>query len=541
MSDTTSTSASDPSTRTISYHQTDEPGRNRRQRKELYRKNLIDGSQDGSNKPLLLKASSKVVLSPTILDALRRDVLRSSPVFIKGTALQALDEHLQLIQTEELVLQITGGTHHPMITTTFPAAIQDPCLFTCMMVSAQAFFEARREVSIFKPSSYLLGLYAKGIARVQERIIEAANGQDDRLLASIIHLMITDSVCGNFVQSISHQDGARKIVELRQGKNAEQPLFKMALAVLVVGEFYVSLIRFLSPEPILPEEDNPLKYLRHPFPAAVCVSISGLPQGLQELILTRRISIQTISIMQKINAWSSAIAMISARTGDTDNATYRKLFTDPMSCSRSAIFILRHLQKAGHTLTIEYIFLIGITIVIKHQSAMNLTDHLDEGLLNGFINAIKCFASPTPIETETIIWLTVVIYSRKQYTIPNLAEHLLDYVIQSETFGKDLSAVQATWSRFLWYDTFGGSWTRSWQAGVDRKLLQQSVRDDTYLLAHRKRGYGAREDCLLTKSVIGLERGTAKQSLPSTKQMLARPEHLALSRDVERTPVRENA
>jgi len=46
-------------------------------------------------------------------------------------------------------------------------------------------------------------------------------------------------------------------------------------------------------------QDNELEYPKHPFPAALCVKISALPEGLREMALNKLLSIQVISLLHK--------------------------------------------------------------------------------------------------------------------------------------------------------------------------------------------------------------------------------------------------
>lgn len=506
-------------TRQISPMQEDDDAKQvRRHRKEDYRKHRGDEQSGQRARASTSPKGGALVL--TALDAHRRDVFATTPFNLDSRSLETLDEHLQTLYTEELVLQIAGGNQHPVLTSIFPAALQDPCLFTCFLAATQSFYEYRRCTGRFRPSDYLLRLQAKALAGIRDRIMQAGDGQDDNLIAGIVQLMVTDSMCGNISSLISHQRGARKLIALRKDEGENGPFFRTMLAVLVVIEFYLALVQFLSPEPATPPTgDNPLKYLKHPFPSSVCVSVSVLPSGLEDLVLTGRLSLQTISVLQKVNSWSAAVQDISSGSSDAQ-AAYGRLFAEPMECSRMAIFILRYLRQANRQLTIEYILLVGIVIIVKHKGSTNIADPLDDELLKVFTQTIKQFAHPTTIESETIIWIATALACRKHPVFQVHSENIIDHLISMQDRPEDLHRVQRIWSRFLWNDRFGGPWTRLWQAGLDR-LRQGGASSSPSTLVHHNQGAVTRgvHSCALQDMMVPIKKEISvesSQSLPST-------------------------
>lgn len=475
----------------------------RRRQKEHHRTSRKWNSQHHDYEPMASTPLKTLRLIPTALDAHRRDLFKTTPVDLQGISLEALDEHLQVLHTEELVLQIAGGTQHPVLTSLFPAALQDPCLFTCFIAATQSMYEHRRSTGRFEPSDHLLGLQAKGLSSVRDRLMQAGDGQDDNLIAGIVELMVTDSVCGNIRSLISHQRGARKLMALRKG-DENDPLYKTMLGVLMVIEFYVALVQFLAHDTTTPPAGkNPLRYLKHPFPASVCVSVSVLPQGLQDIILTGRLSLQTIGMLQTVNSWSSAVGELSSGS-DSVPAAYRRLFAEPMQCSRSAVFILRHLRQCDSQLTMEYILCLGITIVIKHQSSINITDHIDDELLQAFTRTIKQFAHPSVVESDAIIWLTTVVAWRKHATFQAYSKQLIDHLIKVHDFAENLHTIQSTWSKFLWYDRFGGPWTRMWQEGLDRTRQRDGGSSRSGSCSEPRHRGG--QSCVFTRGVANIKK-----------------------------------
>jgi hypothetical protein len=444
----------------------------RRQHKDDYRESNRpqDNQHAGASPKKEPDAATELQLVPIALDTHRRDVFAVYPIEVTGTNLEALDEQLRLTSSEELVLELSAGVRHPILYTTFRASLQDSRLFSCFLAASRTFYEQRRSGTRFQPSNSLLDLQAQGLGNIRDRIMQEGAANDDGLIASIMQLMVVASVSGNMRSLISHQRGARKLIAMRtEGTN--EALFQTTMGILMVIEFYMALLSFLTPEFAgkgkVGSSEISLRYVKHPFPATLCIRISALPIGLQELILTSHISVQSIDLLEKVTAWSSALDEVSsgAETGDE---TYGTLFSSPMECSRSAVFILKHLRQSDRQFTIEYILSLGITIVIKHQRNIKKVDHLDDQLLDAFVDAVRHFANPTTEERETLIWLGAVVSWRTAAAFPSRAHELVAHLLETPE-PSSIPDVQCIWTKFLWHKRFMVHWTRHWQAGLDRR------------------------------------------------------------------------
>jgi hypothetical protein len=497
--------------------------RTRRQHKDDYR----ESSRPRENQPseAITKKEPDVVatesqLVPTALDAHRRDVFAVYPIEVRGINLEALDEQLRLTSSEELILELTAGVRHPILCTTFRVSLQDPGLFTCFLAVSRTFYEQRRSETRFQPSNHLLDLQAQGLSSVRDRIMKEGAENNDGLIASILQLMVVASVSGNMRSVVSHQRGTRKLIAMRtEGTN--QALYQTSMGILMVIEFYMALIPFLTPglagKGGIRTTENPLRYVKHPFPSTLCIRISALPNGLQDLILTSHISVQTIDLLEKVTAWSMALDGVASGAESTDEA-YGTLFSAPMECSRSAVFILKHLRQSNRQFTIEYILSLGITIVIKHQRNIKKVDHLDDQLLDAFIDAVRQFASPTAEERETLIWLGAVVSWRTAAAFTSRAQALVSHILQALE-PPTISDIQRIWTKFLWHKRFMGHWTRHWQAGLDRRQELKHAISPAQVQAHASGK--ARSDCVFAQGVaeIKKEDSTESNSSNSTGQL----------------------
>ena len=444
----------------------------RRQRKAEYRRahsTTGDSTQQSSPKQESPVSSEEgFSLGPTALDAHRRDLFGSYPIKLTGQSLEALDEQLHLVTNEELALNVRGGTQHPMLTFVFTRSLQDVGLFSCYVAAAQSLYQQRRSPKVFKPSDQLVGLQQQGLEHIMQRIKQPGAEMDDVLIASITQLMVADGVCGNVQSLASHQRGIRKLVGLRRDE-LHSTIFRVSLGVLVVIEFYIALMQFMFPttKPTPPPAKKGLTYIRHPFPASICVRISRLPQGLEEVVISSRCSLQTIDLLEHLTQWSSAMHDVNGDSGRASLA-FARLFAEPMDSSRSAIHILRHLRHANTEVGIEQLLCLGIIIIIKHQRQTRKTDYLDDELIHSFIRSLRQYPSTSPSEIATIVWLVAVITWRTGSMFKTYADELLDFTIQKYDQAQNVDTVRSIWRKFLWHQSFEGAWTRLWQTGLDR-------------------------------------------------------------------------
>lgn len=472
----------------------------RRQHKEAYRKQQHPSPTTST--PQLKKespsSSDDLTLVPTALDAHRRDLFGAYPIEVKGVTLEALDEQLRVVSNEELVFEIRGGHLHPVLTSIFAASLQDAGLFSCYVAAAHSFHQQRRSEAGFKPSDHFMKLQSQGLSYIRDRIMQPGAENDDHLIAGILQLMVADSVCGNIPSLVSHQRGVRKLISMRNADNNE-PMHQASMGILVVIEFYMALVQFLYPTAQSPQPaKNLLRYIKHPFPASVCIRISKLPSGLEDLVVSSQVSLQTIDLLERLSNWSSAMKDINTEE-DTARIAFARLFAEPMDCSRTLIFIMRNLRQANQEDTIEFIICLGITIIIKHQRTTRKTDHLDDELLHRFIRAIKQYSNPKSNELPSLIWLVTVVAWRTQLTFPSHAEDLVDFTIHKYDQARDLEHVQTVWKSFLWHEKFGSAWTRCWQAGLSRRKAsttpQRSISEERCL------GVKAPPHCLFSKNM----------------------------------------
>lgn len=497
----------------------------RRQHKATYRRThrtTLNATQTWTLKQESPSSSEDgLTLVPTALDGHRREVFGAYPIQISGTSLEALDEQLNVLTNEELVFEIRGGSNHPMLTTVFTAALQDVGLFSCYVAAAQSLYQQRRSPKGFRPSDQLVRLQQQGLSHIRDRLMRTGAETDDVLFASIVQLMVADSVCGNIQSLMSHQRGARKLVTMRKG-DLGQSMFRATLGVLAVIEFYVAVMQFIFPPPKSPPApaENPLRYVCHPFPASVCVRLSRLPQGLEELVLSSKCSLQTIDLLEHLSEWSSSIKDTVGDNGLASKALAR-LFAEPMDTSRSAIFILRHLRQAEAHTSIEFLLCLGIIIIIKHQRNIRKQDFLDDELLHSFTRSLKQYPNPSQPEIQLMIWLVAVISWRISHAFPAHADDLLDFTIQRHQQAQDLNSVRAIWRKFLWHQRFEGSWTRCWQPGLDRyEISKDSIRKRAQ--AAKCLGYDPPHNCLFTKGVRGLKMEDSNESSITNSSNLSR-------------------
>ncbi|KPI39721.1 uncharacterized protein AB675_3362 [Cyphellophora attinorum] len=483
----TSGHTSPPTTDHGSMSPPEQQHKKRRQHKDTYRRlhpivttapNVPPkrGSISSGSSTSSAASDGSATLVPTALDAHRRDMFGAYPVQLDAQSLEALDEQLNSVSNEELVFDIRGGHKHPMLATVFSRSLQDVGLFSCYVAAAQSLFLQRRSRKGFQPSDQLMALQNRGLSHIRDRIMGVNAVMDDILIASITQLMVADSVCGNIKSLLSHQRGVRKLLGLRKDA-LNEPLVAMSLGVIVVIEFYMALVAFIFPpeKPPPPPADNALRYIKHPFPISICIRMSRLPQGLEDLALSSKCSLQTIDLLEHLSEWSSDMQAING-ANQAATEVYARLFAEPMSSSRSAIFILRNLRHANAEISIEYVLCLGVIIIIKHQRTTRKTDYLDDELVHSFVRALKQYPHASHCEVAAIIWLVAVVAWRISGVFKPEADDLIDFTIKKYDEAQSLSTTRTIWRKFLWHERYEHAWTRMWQLGLDRYQVGKAER-----------------------------------------------------------------
>lgn len=212
-----------------------------------------------------------------------------------------------------------------------------------------------------------------------------------------------------------------------------------------------------------------LHYARHPFPPQLCQRIAALPDGFAEVALSGRISVQCIQLLCAVSSWQS---LIGEQLNDKSKRTQEimcRLFCEPRESARDAALLLLYLKRTGIPLGIEYVIGIGIAIAVRHLSEENRTSVFDAMLLRSMLENIQAIRSPQRSDTETVIWLALIVNWRTQsyHPLPE-ADEVLDHVILRFPVSQSWQKVSKICCRFWWFDCLKDDLLKCWKKSMER-------------------------------------------------------------------------
>jgi hypothetical protein len=239
-------------------------------------------------------------------------------------------------------------------------------------------------------------------------------------------------------------------------------------------EFYIALGQFLSISPddteIMPK--NPIDFVPHPFPPAVCIAIARLPTGFAEVALTGQLSRQCINLLASVTDWVSLVdhPPTSTEPVEETKARYCRLFCEPRESSRSAITLLLDLKRSGLRPGLEQVICLGLAIAVRHLSGENRTNIFDTASLAALTKSVKAIDNPSVADSEVMIWIALLVSWRTQSkkSLPKAGE-LLDYILETFPASRMWKKISAICRKFWWFEQFQHEWKKSWTDGMARQ------------------------------------------------------------------------
>lgn len=146
-----------------------------------------------------------------------------------------------------------------------------------------------------------------------------------------------------------------------------------------------------------------------------------------------------------------------------------RLFCEPRESARDAALLLLYLKRTGIPLGIEYVIGIGIAIAVRHLSEENRTSVFDAMLLRSMLENIQAIRSPQRSDTETVIWLALIVNWRTQsyHPLPE-ADEVLDHVILRFPVSQSWQKVSKICCRFWWFDCLKDDLLKCWKKSMER-------------------------------------------------------------------------
>jgi hypothetical protein len=215
-----------------------------------------------------------------------------------------------------------------------------------------------------------------------------------------------------------------------------------------------------------------IDYPRHPFSPRLCQYIATLPDGLAEVAISGRISVQCVQLLSSVASWQSLIDEPLTAPSHWSKKTQDKicrLFWQPRECARDAALLLLYLKRSEIPPGLEYVVCIGLAICVRHLSGENRTSHFDKMLLDLMMKNIRAIKSLQPSDSEAIIWLSLVVNWRTQsFQRVKEADDVLDYVIARFPATQTWLKVTKICRKFWWFECLKDDLETCWRRSLER-------------------------------------------------------------------------
>jgi len=323
------------------------------------------------------------------------------------------------------------------------------------LCQAQLELRARPES---QPSKLVLFHRGKALNLIQRKI--SGSEIDDALLIAICASISYDLIYSNWTSVEAHLKALRFLVNLRGGLNN---LGWQGWFAFIYSWAELRWISHLAQEaPYQPgHRAIVLEYPRHPYSPTICLLISKLPVGFQEVARTGSISLQVLTFLKRTFEWSKGYTIAMCNHWITEESQY---CLDGMRLENWVVVVLgsRNLEQDERLLCIG---LLAYIISFDGQHARHTKD-LEDHMVNlgdtcGHLSPSKC---------PWVIWVSMVIAAAKDSIAAPLPNRwlLLDLLLH-EGIVTSWKEVQEILQTFLWNKSLDERWEASWRHGLERR------------------------------------------------------------------------
>ena len=354
----------------------------------------------------------------------------------------------------------------------FQFTLSDTVTLETILSSCQAQLEWRA-VPVSQPSNIVMIPRTKALNALQQKLAKSCT--DETVVASIIGLLTYDLTYGNWVSFEQNLKLLHNIINLRGGLDTlvfrDWVRYIMSWAELR----WASHMAMLSSDKSDSCNSTDLVYPTHPFTPDICLMISKLPIGLQELILAIPISIAVMRLMQSVSEWSRRFTTAIASSAVSEIS----------ACSLEGIrlsALASRLLACSELSAREY--LICITFLAYIVSFDGTQARHPGGLEESMETLPNLMASIRPSGRVSLVWMALVLASAKDSIAGPLPNRwvLIDLVLDTGPFS-EWQEVSIIARRFLWNRWLEERWESCWQKARERKQERQEKEQQANLFS----------------------------------------------------------
>lgn len=342
-----------------------------------------------------------------------------------------------------------------------------------------------------KPSALVFQHRGKVMKMIEERIMNPKKMLDDVTFFAIMGMITLDCFLGNWASFKCNLDGFRMLVVLRGGIEnlGWQGWFQTHLGWT---EYQWATHKAKKQPNILATPAYP----RHPFPPALSVSVSKLPEGLIEAALLRNLSNEVLNLLFEVNSWTACY-------DDHHSSNY---YLEGLRLISNAAELMGKYAISRA----ERIFCIATMAYIIETDGRTGEIRTPRGLEDHLLG-IQRLQSGLALD-DAILWAAVVIAASNDN--PQISSvhkwKILDRIMDADLYSElgDWDDLKERLRKFFWNASIEKSWAICWKVALDRRKKRASSKEKCRKLSRT----------WVTPPVYDFDKKRTHQSTPKNEQ-----------------------
>lgn len=317
-----------------------------------------------------------------------------------------------------------------------------------------------------RPSTTLMKHYSRTLKVIQQRLVSGDRG--DALLMAVLRVVILCLFYSDWNSFQTNSRGFSKLVHLRGGLDnlGWAGWFTYVYSwIQLRWANHLAQIKAKEPE----HQGRSFTYPTHPYPGHVCVMVSKLPIGFQDVLLQSRVSLEIMEFLYEVSQWSSSYSQTpDVGSVEQQNRLGRQGITLALECAN-------HLASANPN-PIERLLCIGLLAFILSLDGQTIKD--SKGLYEHMatISALSKTARSSNLGS-LLVWLATVIGTAEDHLAPTAPtgsnEWLLLDMVVAEGRLKTWEQVKVVLKRFFFVNRLEPNWRSCWHRAWHRAAAKK--------------------------------------------------------------------
>ena len=210
-----------------------------------------------------------------------------------------------------------------------------------------------------------------------------------------------------------------------------------------------------------------LEYPTHPFGSDLCSVIAKMPKGFRDLALESVLSIQMLSILERMSDWHTSRDRVNQQVATPEDMSFLKNY-DAQFEAQETYRCLEICMGSGGGKGIERCLYYGLIAYILESFAQTEFSPELYWVMQDFPLALEQ-TEPEPTETDCLTWISVVAASSSKGPLSESGVRIMGELLKDHAHLRNWDRLEETMRRFFWHDSLAVEWKRSWNAATERQ------------------------------------------------------------------------